>query len=82
MYNLRSPSSGCVDGRPLHELESTIEHAWATAPTILPSGFECDAIEETLSGLDCGRIRVAERQGVGQWIVNQWVKKACCYLSA
>jgi 2,3,4,5-tetrahydropyridine-2,6-dicarboxylate N-succinyltransferase len=26
--------------------------------------------------LNAGRIRVAERQGVGQWTVNQWVKKA------
>ena len=65
-----------MDGWLLHELESTIEHAWATAPTISPYWVECDAIEETLSGLDCGRIRVAERQGVGQWTVNQWVKKA------
>jgi 2,3,4,5-tetrahydropyridine-2-carboxylate N-succinyltransferase len=76
MQNLPSSSPDCIEGWPLHELESTIEHAWGTAPTISPSGFERDAIEATLSGLDCGRIRVAERQGVGQWTVNQWVKKA------
>ena len=76
MHNLRSSSPDCIEGWPLHALESTIEHAWATAPTTSPSGSERDAIEATLSGLDCGRIRVAERQGVGQWTVNQWVKKA------
>ncbi len=76
MRNLPSSSPDCVEGWLLHELESTIEHAWGTAPTASSSGSERDAIEATLSGLDCGRIRVAERQGVGQWIVNQWVKKA------
>ena len=49
---------------------------WCTAPTASSSGSERDAIEATLSGLDCGCIRVAERQGVGEWTVNQWVKKA------
>jgi 2,3,4,5-tetrahydropyridine-2,6-dicarboxylate N-succinyltransferase len=29
-----------------------------------------------IAELNAGRIRVAERQGVGQWTVNQWVKKA------
>ena len=64
-----------MDGWPLQELKSTIEHARATASTISPYRFECDAIEETLSGLDCGRTRVAERQGVGQCTFNQWAKK-------
>jgi len=29
-----------------------------------------------IADLNAGRLRVAERQGVGQWTVNQWVKKA------
>jgi 2,3,4,5-tetrahydropyridine-2,6-dicarboxylate N-succinyltransferase len=29
-----------------------------------------------IAGLDSGTIRVAEQQGVGEWSVNQWVKKA------
>ena len=29
-----------------------------------------------IAGLDAGEIRVAERRGVGEWSVNQWVKKA------
>ena len=76
MQNLRSSSTDCVEGWSLHELESTIELAWGTAPGISPLGSERDAIEATLSGLDCGRIRVAQRYDVGQWTVNQWVKKA------
>ena len=35
-----------------------------------------DTVEAVISDLNAGRIRVAERQGVGQWTVNQWVKKA------
>ncbi|HET7060834.1 MAG TPA: 2,3,4,5-tetrahydropyridine-2,6-dicarboxylate N-succinyltransferase [Nitrosospira sp.] len=58
------------------ELESTIERAWAAGVSTSHSQAVRDAVETTLSGLDCGRIRVAERQGVGQWAVNQWVKKA------
>ena len=34
-----------------------------------------DALEETLNQLDAGTLRVAEKQN-GEWIVNQWVKKA------
>ena len=35
-----------------------------------------DAVEHTIGELNGGRIRVAERRGVGDWTVNQWVKKA------
>ena len=34
------------------------------------------AVDEVIADLNAGRIRVAERQGVGRWTVNQWVKKA------
>ncbi len=33
------------------------------------------AVQQVLSGLDSGRLRVAEKQD-GRWIVNQWLKKA------
>ena len=35
-----------------------------------------ETVEQVIADLNAGRIRVAERQGVGQWTVNQWVKKA------
>lgn len=34
-----------------------------------------DAIAHTLEALDSGKLRVAQKQD-GQWVVNQWVKKA------
>ncbi|HVG04792.1 MAG TPA: 2,3,4,5-tetrahydropyridine-2,6-dicarboxylate N-succinyltransferase [Burkholderiaceae bacterium] len=33
------------------------------------------AVEQTISQLDAGTLRVAEKRG-GQWVVHQWVKKA------
>ncbi len=60
------------------ELQSIIELAWESRASInagnSPEIFQ--AVETVISELDAGRIRVAERQAVGQWTVNQWVKKA------
>ena len=33
------------------------------------------AIEESIELLDTGKVRVSEKKN-GQWIVNQWLKKA------
>jgi 2,3,4,5-tetrahydropyridine-2,6-dicarboxylate N-succinyltransferase len=60
------------------DLQSVIDLAWesraqisaVTAPAVR------EAVEEVISALNTGRLRVAERQGVGQWQVHQWVKKA------
>ena len=34
-----------------------------------------DAVNEAIAGLDRGELRVAEKQN-GEWVVNQWLKKA------
>jgi 2,3,4,5-tetrahydropyridine-2-carboxylate N-succinyltransferase len=59
-------------------LQSTIDRAWdARASLDLSNSAEVrGAVEAVISGLDAGKIRVAERRGVGDWVVNQWVKKA------
>lgn len=59
-------------------LEAAIEAAWESRDTITPAtkGEARDAIEATLSALDSGTLRVAERQADGHWHVNQWAKKA------
>ncbi len=59
-------------------LETAIEAAWEERDKITPDtrGEARDAIEETLSALDGGTLRVAERGEDGQWHVNQWAKKA------
>ena len=60
------------------ELENAIEAAWNVREEITPSttGEKRKAIEATLSALDTGSLRVAEKNDKGDWIVNQWAKKA------
>jgi 2,3,4,5-tetrahydropyridine-2-carboxylate N-succinyltransferase len=61
-----------------HHLQSTIELAWENRAALAPENSPeiRQAVEEVIADLNKGRIRVAERQGVGQWTTNQWVKKA------
>ena len=60
------------------QLQSTIELAWDNRASITAQNAPeiRDAVEQVIADLNKGRIRVAERQGVGQWTVNQWIKKA------
>ena len=59
-------------------LQSTIEAAWDNRAQLTATSHpEVNAaVESVIADLNAGRIRVADRQGVGQWTVNQWVKKA------
>ena len=59
-------------------LEKAIEAAWEVREEISPStmGEMREAIEATLSALDNGSLRVAEKTNNGDWVVNEWAKKA------
>ena len=61
-----------------HELESMIDLAWEGRASINATNSPeiYAAVEQVIGDLNAGRLRVAERQGVGRWTVNQWVKKA------
>ncbi|WP_425053022.1 2,3,4,5-tetrahydropyridine-2,6-dicarboxylate N-succinyltransferase [Psychromarinibacter sp. S121] len=60
------------------QLETAIEAAWEARDTITPAttGETREAIEDTLNALDSGTLRVAEKAEGGDWVVNQWAKKA------
>jgi len=60
------------------DLQRLIDLAWDNRASLDPTNSpEIRAgVEEVIAGLDAGTIRVAERHGVGEWSVNQWVKKA------
>ena len=60
------------------QLEAAIEAAWEARDQITPAttGETRDAIEDTLNALDSGKLRVAEKGEDGNWVVNQWAKKA------
>jgi 2,3,4,5-tetrahydropyridine-2-carboxylate N-succinyltransferase len=60
------------------QLQSIIDLAWEGRAQInaVNSPEVREAVESVIADLNKGRIRVAERESVGQWKVNQWVKKA------
>ena len=59
-------------------LQSTIDLAWDARATLnaVNAPDVREAVEHVMNELDSGRLRVAERQSVGQWTVHQWIKKA------
>ncbi len=63
----------------MSDLESTINQAWEARADISPTSASDDvknAVNSAIAMLDSGEARVAEPQGVGQWKVNEWLKKA------
>ena len=60
------------------QLQNIIDLAWESRATLsaVNSPEVREAVEQVIADLNAGRLRVADRQGVGQWTVNQWVKKA------
>ena len=60
-------------------LQTLIDQAWEARASLGPSSTNTalrEAVDHVIAELNAGRIRVAERQAVGQWTVNQWIKKA------
>ncbi|HSI60885.1 MAG TPA: 2,3,4,5-tetrahydropyridine-2,6-dicarboxylate N-succinyltransferase [Ideonella sp.] len=61
------------------QLQSLIELAWEGRASLTPANAAPairEAVDHVIADLNTGRLRIAERQGVGQWTVNQWAKKA------
>ena len=60
------------------KLQTLIEAAFEKRAEITPKNISrelLDALETTVGLLDSGKARVAEKHG-GDWVVNQWLKKA------
>src|SRR5689334_20539173 len=62
----------------MSDLAATIDAAWEDRASLNAQtrGKVRDAVEEALAALDSGKQRVAQREASGQWVVNQWLKKA------
>ena len=59
-------------------LQATIESAFENRAEITHKTVTSeirDAVEQTITDIDSGKLRVAEKQG-NDWVVHQWVKKA------
>ena len=83
MRNLRSntvadlePRGADLDSSTLRDLAPVIERAWASGPGGIHPASVHEAVDIVIDALDAGQLRVAERQSVGRWTVNQWVKQA------
>jgi len=60
-------------------LQSTIDAAWDNRANLSVQSAPkdvLDAVEHTIAQLNSGKLRVATREGVGQWTTHQWIKKA------
>ena len=63
----------------IQQLQTVIDTAWDNRATISIASATAevrDAVNHVIDELDNGRLRVATRDGVGQWTTHQWVKKA------
>lgn len=58
----------------MNHLQKTIEEAWEDRSLLKLTEYQ-DAINEVISELDNGKLRVAEPVG-SDWKVNEWIKKA------
>jgi 2,3,4,5-tetrahydropyridine-2-carboxylate N-succinyltransferase len=61
------------------QLQQIIDTAWDNRASLSPKSAPkevADAVEHVIAGLNKGAMRVATREGVGQWTVHQWIKKA------
>ncbi len=56
-------------------MKTLIEQAWDHRDLLQQPTYR-QAVQETISQLDNGQLRVAEKGDGGQWTVNEWVKKA------
>ena len=61
------------------QLQTIIDNAWEQRAELSPASAPkevMDAVEHVIAQLNNGHLRVASRDGVGQWTVHQWLKKA------
>ena len=60
-------------------LQATLDAAWEDRANFSPKSAPPEivaAVEPVIADLNGGRLRVATRDGVGQWTTHQWIKKA------
>ncbi len=62
----------------MNELQTIIEQAWDKRAELNPGTAPAKigaAVDEVVTALDAGKLRVAEKIN-GAWVVHQWLKKA------
>src|SRR5687768_13868809 len=62
----------------MNDLQALIDEGWEARTDFSPSSAPTElrtAVQEVLTGLDRGDLRVAEKTS-GDWVTHQWIKKA------
>ena len=63
----------------MDDIKNVIEQAFESRAEITPRSVDThvkEAVDEAIRLLDSGEARVAEQRGIGDWVVNEWLKKA------
>jgi len=66
-------------GLSVEELKFHIDSAWERRTMLTPEEIEWatrPSVERVIEGMESGEFRVAEPDGKGGWLVNEWLKKA------
>jgi len=61
------------------QLQTLLDAAWEDRANLSASSAPKEvtqAVEHVIAELNSGKLRVATREGVGQWTTHQWIKKA------
>jgi 2,3,4,5-tetrahydropyridine-2,6-dicarboxylate N-succinyltransferase len=61
------------------QIQNVIDAAWEDRANVSAKSASkevLEAVEYVISQLNSGQLRVATRDGVGQWTTHQWIKKA------
>jgi 2,3,4,5-tetrahydropyridine-2-carboxylate N-succinyltransferase len=61
------------------QLQNIIDAAWENRASMSVQSAPkevSEAVEHVIAQLNSGALRVATREGVGQWTTHQWIKKA------
>ncbi|WP_342617681.1 2,3,4,5-tetrahydropyridine-2,6-dicarboxylate N-succinyltransferase [Rhodoferax sp. GW822-FHT02A01] len=61
------------------QLQTIIDQAWENRASLSIASAPkevTEAVEHVIAQLNSGKLRVATREGVGQWTTHQWIKKA------
>ncbi len=62
----------------MSDIQSIITEAFERRAQITPRNVDThvkEAVLDAINQLDAGKVRVAEKKN-GQWVVNEWLKKA------
>lgn len=60
----------------LASLQTSIDQAWEGRSDLGAFDGIANIVSETLDLIDKGKVRICEKQGNKDWVVNQWLKKA------